>query len=329
MNSFVMQPMFHPSSVVFVDDSADFLSGLQGVFRDRELNRFFTEPAAALDFMRSQNRGVPQARIAGADYSQVEKGGANAFGRDALIDDTRFEEVAAVVVDYEMPNLDGIRFLSSITDAACTRILLTGAAGDRQAVNAFNAGLIDFYLRKSDAAMPEKLAAVLAKAKKKHCQLRGCIGVHDVGATYCDPRVVQLLDDWVETGRCVEYYWRPEQNAVLMFDAQGVPSVFVAWDADEWTFQCDTAADAGAPDWLLRGLRERRMMPLFWPDEAYRPGLSAVRTVEPIPVPDWEGAFYCVSRLDEAEVGASLVSFAKWLEMRRARAIEAGVVSGV
>jgi CheY-like chemotaxis protein len=329
MNSFVTQPMFHPSSVVFLDDSADFLAGLQGVFRDRELNRFFTEPLAALDFMLSRNRAVPQARIAGADYSQVEKGGANAFGRDALVDGGRFEEVAAVVVDYEMPEIDGIRFLSSITDAACTRILLTGAAGDRQAVNAFNAGLIDFYLRKSDAAMPEKLASVVENAKKKHCRLRGCIGVHDVGATYCDPGVVRLLDDRVAAGQCVEYYWRPEQNAVLMFDAQGDPSIFVAWDADEWTFQCDTAADAAAPDWLLRGLQERRTMPLFWPDAAYRPGVSAVRTVEPIPVPDWEGAFYCVSRLDGAEVGASLVSFAKWREMRRARAIEAAVGDGV
>jgi CheY-like chemotaxis protein len=324
MNSFVMQPMFHPSSVVFVDDSADFLTGLQGVFRDRELNRFFTEPRAALDFMLSQSRGVPQARIAGADYSQVEKGGANAFGRDALTDDTRFEEVAAVVVDYEMPDIDGIRFLSSINDAACTRVLLTGAAGDRQAINAFNAGLIDFYLRKSDAAMPEKLASMLAKAKRKHCQLRGCIGVHDVGATYCDPRVVRLLEDWLETGRCVEYYWRPEQNAVLMFDAQGDASVFVAWDADEWAFQCDTAADAAAPDWLQRGLQARRMMPVFWPAEAYRPGISAVRTVEPIAVPDWDGAFYSVSRLEAAELGVAVVSFAKWREMRRGWGAEAG-----
>jgi len=317
MNSFVRQPMFHPASVVFVDDNADFLDGLRGAVSDRELNRFFTDSRAALDFILSRDRGVPRTRIAGSDYSDVERGGAHALGRDALIDDARFDDVAAVVVDYEMPAIDGIRFLRSINDAACTKILLTGAAGDSEAINAFNAGLIDFYLRKGDPTMPGKLAAVLAGAKKKHCKLRGCIGVHDVGATYCDPRVVRLLDDWLAEGRCVEYYWRPDQNVILMFDAQGNPSVFVAWDEDEWAFQCDTVLDAGGPDWLLRALERREMMPLFWPSQAYRPGASDVRTAPSAPVPDWEGAYYCLAPLALSDIDPTTLSFAKWQEAKR------------
>ncbi|WDD93713.1 response regulator [Burkholderia sp. FERM BP-3421] len=317
MSSFVRQPMFHPVSVVFLDDSADFLDGLRGRFRDRELNRFFTRPRAALDFMTSRDRAVPVARIAGADYSEVEKGGSNALGRDALDDASRFEEVAAVVVDYEMPEIDGLRFLTSLEGAVCTRILLTGAAGDREAVDAFNAGLIDFYLRKSDPGMPGKLTAALAEAKKKHCALRGHISVHDIGATYCDPRVVRLLDERVARGEIVEYYWRPEQNAVLMFDDAGQASVFVAWDADEWSFQCDTAADAGAPSRLHRGMAERRIMPLFWPHQAYRPELIGVRSAEPLPVPEWAGASYCVAPLDADELAPAWLSFAGWRRAKR------------
>lgn len=328
MNSFVRQPMFHPTSVVFVDDNADFLDGLRGVVSDRELNRFFTDPLVALDFVVSHDRGVPHARIAGPEYSEVERGGAHALGRDALDDDARFEDIAAVVVDYEMPEIDGIRFLESISDIACAKILLTGAAGDSEAVTAFNAGLIDFYLRKGDPAMPVKLAAVLADAKKKHCNLRGCIGVHGVGSTYCDPRVVRLLDECVAEGRCVEYYWRSEQNVVLMFDGQGDPTVFVAWDADEWAFQCDTVVDAGGPDWLLRGLQRREMMPVFWPSQAYRPGSSSVRTVEPVPVPDWEDAFYCLAPLGLSEIEPAMLSFAAWKAARRG-AVRAAIENAV
>jgi CheY-like chemotaxis protein len=309
--------MFHPVSVVFLDDSEDFLNGLQGIFRDRELNRFFTKPQAALDFMLSRDRGVPLTRIAGADYSEVEKGCSNALGRDALNDDARFEEVAAVVVDYEMPEIDGIQFLSSINDTACTKILLTGAAGDREAVDAFNAGLIDFYIRKGDAGMPQKLATALAGAKKKHCSLRGPIPVHDVGATYCDTRVVRLLDELAASESCVEYYWRPEQNAVLMFDAAGDPAVFVAWDENDWAFQCDMVVDASGPEWLHQGMTECRTMPLFWPYQAYQAELSDIRTVEPTPVPDWAGAFYSLTRLDRSALEPGLLSFAQWRRMKR------------
>ncbi len=317
MSSFVTQPLFYPASAVFLDDSADFLDGLRGVFRDRQLNRFFMQPEAALDFMRSRDRSVPLIRMAGEGYSRVERGGGNALGKDALCDPTRFEEVAAVVVDYEMPGMDGVQFLESISDIVCTKILLTGAAGDRQAVDAFNAGLIDIYLRKGDAVMPTALAGALREANKKHCRLRGCIGVHDVGATYCDPRVVQVLDDLAARGNFVEYYWRPEQDAVLLFDAAGKPSVFVAWDADEWAFQCDTVADAGGPDWMRKGMEKRSLMPLFWPDQAYRPNRAVVPTAQPIPVPGWERAFYSLAPLDASAVEAGLSTYASWRQRRR------------
>jgi CheY-like chemotaxis protein len=317
MSSLVTQPMFHPASVVFVDDSADFLNGLRGIFRDRALNRFFTKPQAALDFMLSRDRGAPPIRMAGHDYSQVEGGGCNALGRDALDDAARFEEVAAVVVDYEMPEIDGIRFLSSINDAACTKILLTGAAGYAEAVDAFNAGLIDFYLRKGDPDMPAKLAAALAEANKKHCRTRGHIGVHDVGATYCDPRVVRLLEHLADREKLVEYYWRPAQDAVLMFDAEGNASVFVAWNADEWAFQCDTVTDAGGPAALRLGMEARTVMPLFWPYQAYRPGATEVPTAKPLPVPEWDETFYSLTPLERSELDAGLLTFATWQAMKR------------
>lgn len=317
MSSFVTQPLFYPASAVFLDDSADFLDGLRGIFRDGQLNRFFMRPGVALDFMRSRDRSVPLIRMAGEAYSRLERGGGNALGNDALRDPLRFEEVAAVVVDYEMPEMDGIQFLESISDIVCTKILLTGAAGDRQAVDAFNAGLIDIYLRKRDAGMPDALAGALLDANKKHCRLRGCVGVHDVGATYCDQRVVQVLDDLAARENFVEYYWRPEQDAVLLFDAAGKPSVFVAWDDDEWAFQCDTVADAGGPDWMREGMAQRSLMPLFWPDQAYRPNRAAVPTAQPVPVPGWERAFYSLAPLEASAVEADLPTYASWRQLRR------------
>lgn len=44
-----------------------------------------------------------------------------------------------MVVDYSMPEVDGIQFLTSIRNANCMKILLTGIADEREAVAAFNA----------------------------------------------------------------------------------------------------------------------------------------------------------------------------------------------
>ena len=315
MSPFVSQPIWHPVSVVFLDDNEDFLRALQGVFRERALNHFFSKPQAALDFTLSRHRRAPRLRMAGTNLSEIERAG-NALGTDALIDETRFEAIAAVVVDYDMPDIDGIRFLGSIGEVECTKILLTGAAGYREAVEAFNAGLIDVYLRKTEADLPRKLADALMVAKKKHCASRGYIGMHDIGTAYSNPSVVRLIEELAARENVVEYYWRPEQNAVLMFDGASQASVFIAWDAEEWAFQIDAVADAGGPRWLRQGLLAREILPLFWPHQAYRPDLTAIPTAQPLPVPGCEDTFYCLARLDIPGIDAGLTTFAKW---RRAK----------
>ncbi|NIE57661.1 MULTISPECIES: response regulator [unclassified Burkholderia] len=309
MQPFVRQPVLYPVSVVFVDDNPDFLQALRGAFPDERLNRFFTHPQAALDFVSSRDAEMPPTA---ADYFGAEKSGGNAIGEDALADPARFEAVGAVVVDYSMPEVDGIQFLTSIRNANCTKILLTGIADEREAVAAFNAGLIDCYLKKTDVEMARKLATVLDDAKRKCCAARGHISLHEAGATYRDPRIVKLIDEVAAREGIVEYYWRPNQDAVLMFDAVGAPSVFLAWSEEDWAFQCDIVSDAGGPAELRQGMEARRIMPLFWPFQAYRPGLADIRCAAPLPVPGWHGTFHSWIRLDDPAAERELPTLAKW-----------------
>ncbi|AOL08506.1 MULTISPECIES: response regulator [Burkholderia] len=309
MQPFVRQPVLYPVSVVFVDDNPDFLQALRGAFPDERLNHFFTHPQAALDFVSSRDTEMPPTA---ADYFGAEKTGGNAIGEDALADPARFEAVGAVVVDYSMPEVDGIQFLTSIRNANCTKILLTGIADEREAVAAFNAGLIDCYLKKNDVEMARKLATALDDAKRKCCAARGHISLHEAGATYQDPRIVKLIDEVAAREGIVEYYWRPNQDAVLMFDAVGAPSVFLAWSEEDWSFHCDIVSDAGGPAELRQGMEARRIMPLFWPSQAYRPGLADIRCAAPLPVPGWHGTFYSWIRLDDPAAERDLPTLAKW-----------------
>ncbi|TKC91110.1 response regulator [Trinickia terrae] len=315
MTFFVRQPVFYPVSVVFLDDNPDFLNALRGLFPDGRTNRFFTKPQAALSFMSARHHEQLR-RMPSLGFSDFEQNGTTAIGQDVLIDDSRFEEVAAIVVDYEMPEMNGIEFLSSINNVACTKILLTGIAGDSEAVDAFNSGLIDFYLKKSDPRMAEKLAAYLADAQTKHCVARGHISLHSVGATYCDPTTVAVLNEIVTRERIAEYYWRPEQNAILMFDFAGNPSIFLAWGNADWLFQCDIVTDEGGPATLRQEMEARRIMPLFWPLQAYRHGMTNMRSASPIPIPGRSDAFYSWTRLDSSGPKPEPLTFARWRENR-------------
>lgn len=316
MSSIVRQPVFYPVSVVFVDDSADFLHALRGFFPDAPMHRFYTDPREALAHVSAHaGRHAAKSLVSGRAWSEFEKKGGNALGEDVMADAARFDDIAALVVDCEMPGMDGIQFLSSVSDATCTKILLTGTADESHAVEAFNAGLIDYYLKKTDPVMARKLARVLAEAKQKYCGGHGHIGVHGVGSIYANRHTREVLDALAVRERIVEYYWRPEQNAVLTFDAQGNAGVFVAWDSHDWAAQCDVVADEGGPAALLDAMIARSVMPVFWPREAYGPGLREVGMMTPTPIPGVEGAHYCWTRLDALALEPGLLTFASWRKL--------------
>lgn len=153
MNNFIRPPVLYPSTVVFVDDNDGYLDALRRFFPDPATNLFFTRPQTALAFIRQHARenslefAPASACVSETGFERYVESSAE---RDVLARSSRFAEVAAVVVDFDMPGMNGVEFLSSISNLRCAKVLLTGVADETVAVKAFNAGIVDLYLRKTD-----------------------------------------------------------------------------------------------------------------------------------------------------------------------------------
>lgn len=314
MNHFIRPPVFHPATVVFVDDNDSYLDALRRFFPDTSTNLFFSRPQTALAFIRQHAReNSLEVASASACLSEtgIERLVETSAERDLLARGARFAEVAAVVVDYDMPGMSGVEFLASISHLRCAKVLLTGVADETVAVKAFNAGIVDLYLRKTEPDSANRLVHFLNDAKSRHCSEGGWLALGENGLTYCDPRTKKVIAEVVAAHGIVEYYWRPEQNAMLMFDRAGNPSVFVAWAENDWISQGEIVADESGPAELLQQMAVREAMPLFWPHLAYRAGLN-FRSLTPQKIPGWEDAFYCWTRIEAAEVGMDIVTYSQW-----------------
>ena len=60
----------------------------------------------------------------------------------------RFAHVSVIIVDYDMPGMNGIEFCRQLSEYPMKKIMLTGKATQAIAVEAFNGGLIDCFLLK-------------------------------------------------------------------------------------------------------------------------------------------------------------------------------------
>ena len=67
----------------------------------------------------------------------------------------------------------------------------------------------------------------------------------------------------VRRRRYRQYYWRPEQNAILMFDRAGNPSVFLAWPENDW-ISCRRSWPMRGAGGSVEAMAVRQSMPGFW-----------------------------------------------------------------
>jgi CheY-like chemotaxis protein len=136
----------------------------------------------------------------------------------------RFATPSVVVVDYSMPQMNGLEFCAAIAHLPCKKILFTGAADEKIAVNAFNRGLIDRYIQKSPtgAGQLEQQIRTLQNAyfDDREETLRDLVLLHDYHFL-ADPVLARLIDTLRVRLGIVEHYVFPNPSGILLIDQNG------------------------------------------------------------------------------------------------------------
>jgi len=85
-----------------------------------------------------------------------------------LLSGHAFHDISVLLVDYHMPQMTGIDFLNQISHLPIKKALITGENDYKIAVDSFNSGLIDAYLRKDDPEFSSKIANVVSELEWKY-----------------------------------------------------------------------------------------------------------------------------------------------------------------
>lgn len=184
-----------------------------------------------------------------------------------VMDRRRFDTPAVLVVDYAMPEMTGVELCTLLKDMPIKKILLTGQADERIAIDAFNRKLIDCFIKKGDPGAIDMLRAEIPRLQQaffdeQTLTLKDLLARH-VYAFLDDPAIGAVVDDLRNRYRFVEHYLFPNPPGILFFDERGKATLMVIETADGLTAQYEVAADQGAPPELLSALREFRVVPFF------------------------------------------------------------------
>ena len=271
-------PYYYPTQLLLVDDDILFLDNFSLQFNRNLAVRCFASPQHAADYILETQAEYPTIAKQYLDPRIYQRMSPYHYDPDMeqmlsshLVEPQRFASVSVAVVDYAMPQMNGLDFCRALKRSPLKKILLTGKATIDLALDAFNDGLIDQFLRKDDPHLDFHIHnAVMALQQRYFSEITS------VTATTLPLDTQHLLQDKAFTKylgkvrhelNIVEYYWTC--GGFLLLSRQGKLWMLRIIDPDELSAHYDFAISEQAPQALLDLLLTKEQIPYFPTEDGY------------------------------------------------------------
>ncbi|MES1982781.1 MAG: response regulator [Pseudomonadota bacterium] len=266
----------HPTLTVLIDDSQSFLDSLAFQLNPQLAYKGFNDAQDAFNWLNHAHLHATKSESEPIRVGYSERG-APFEQYNAAIDldriyhiatnRQRFEIPSVLVIDYAMPQMNGVEFCQAVRGLPCKKILLTGQADEKIAIDAFNRRLIDFFIKKNDPDALHLLDAEIIKLQKGFFKgqtntLKDLLSRHSY-EFLIDPAIAALVESLCNRYRFVEYYSFPNPAGILFFDNCGKATLMVIETVAGLISHLEVAQDQDAPPELINALRKLKLLPFF------------------------------------------------------------------
>lgn len=189
----IFYPLYFETNILLIDDDVDFLKQAKRALslllpnvvihttnnteEAKKILELSSKKAEKLEkvFIESSYPDMQEVTI--DDVSLTLK---NANNQKVLKSEAVSGIISTIVVDYDMPNKDGLQFLEENNFKSIKKILLTGVVDENIAINALNEKIIDAFIRKTNFDNLKNLINTIDSLKKHYfseilCRYQGWI----------------------------------------------------------------------------------------------------------------------------------------------------------
>lgn len=277
MQHFSIPTCYFPSTALFIDDSRDFLLNFVLHLDEGLAYRMFDSPFDALDCIHKKrcefemlNQNLSDNTDAKNCLLTNQTINLNlATIHTEIYNPRRFSEISVVVVDYAMPGIDGLEFCRKIADTNIKKILLTGKADEKMAIEAFNDGLIHRFVQKGDPHAAELITKCIYELQWQYFQgMSEIIGrMLSVSSPCClnDKKFIEFFQQLRKEKGIVECYLADNSGSFMLLDDDAAVSCLIVKNESDLRFYHDLARDNGADKRVLGQLAKGEKIPCLGP----------------------------------------------------------------
>lgn len=268
-------PFYFPTQVVLIDDDPDFLEGISLMLSKNLSFKLFQSATSALNYVNKAHLHVDLLQRCYTSYktgpqesdalSHIDIGKIHL----EILNGFRFQTCSTVIVDYSMPEMNGLEFLKELRNPFIKKVLLTGQADMELAIKAFNQQLIDQFIDKHDPRLKPKLNATIASFQDQYFRSAFKLVTDPIIANNQDGYLLnrEFQDFFEELRRqtgCVEYYLLDNPHSgFLLVDGDGGRQCLLVYTQEALEEHLELLTEMEAPRELLNLVRAGQVLPVF------------------------------------------------------------------
>ena len=264
---------YHPTTTVYIDDNKDFLNSLT-MKAEPGSYKVFDDPHEGLVYVETQfkliedfSKGKPLSPDINTPNKLILPQNQICQKLNTL---NRFAEPSVIVVDFSMPQLNGLDLCSQISNPNSKKVLLTGVANEKQAIHALNTDLIDFYVGKNEEDVVTRLASIVSTLNSRYFMDLMPLSNHDTMLQIpflFDANFADYFEQICEDLGVMEYYYVTNPGGFLLIDKLGKMSRLIVMTQQEHKNAISEIEARGAERTCVDTLSKGEHMPFFQNDD--------------------------------------------------------------
>lgn len=271
---------YHPTTTVVIDDDRLFLDTIK-IHLDRNSPYQLYENAniafKAIQESNSNMFNVCQILTNLDTYDfQYNKSPAQPIDiqishiHKEILAPNRSNQISLIFIDYNMPEINGLDFCRIIKSHPAKKVLLTGQADKQTAIAAFNEGIIDKFILKSESNLSNVLNDIIKTAHKeyfyKNFEPISNLLICNRDLPFNDTEYTKFILDYLSNNKFIEYYVYDKHGSYLCIQSDNTIQLLVIRSEKDIYEMYELARDNGVPSKLSRSLLHKEKI-LFFPNE--------------------------------------------------------------
>lgn len=304
MNREALPLFYYPTTWIYIDDDKNLLKSMSYVLDEYNFFKLFNSPTTCLEYLSnytppSANFSFLESAIHDELYGILHHTPID-FDVTTLASlvekKNRHDEITAMIIDYSMPEMDGLSFAKKSCHFPAKKILLTGKNRESQAIEGFNGSLIQRFVQKFEIGMEENLIAYLKELTLQYFQnLSSPLLSHlqtENQLPLSDTIFIDFFNNLCTNNNINEYYLIDKHGSFLLIDKSGKKSCLIVQSdkgIDAWL--SIYSIDNEIPKNDINDIKQRIKIPFF--------GIG----IEPwqVDINSWSKHFYNANHLDGNE----------------------------